>query len=89
MQSAGFPEEAMATQYYVFNGPDARLDMVTSLLVMGHYPNICFHKEKRKVFTTEGKAALIHKTSVNCTNLPQKFPCPFFVFGEKVKLILL
>lgn len=51
---------------------------------MGLYPNVCYHKEKRKVLTTEGKAALVHKSSVNCSNMPVKFPSPFFVFGEKV-----
>lgn len=33
----------------------------------------------------ESKAALIHKTSVNCSNFEQKFPFPFFVFGEKIR----
>lgn len=33
----------------------------------------------------ESKAALIHKTSVNCSNMEQKFPYPFFVFGEKIR----
>ena len=50
------------------------------------YPNVCVHREKRKVLTTEGKAALIHKSSVNCSNREQTFPTPFFVFGEKVNV---
>ncbi|XP_054273843.1 ATP-dependent RNA helicase A-like isoform X1 [Macrosteles quadrilineatus] len=83
--STGFPEEAMIPQAYNFNGLDAKLDMVVALLAMGLYPNVCFHKEKRKVLTMESKAALIHKQSVNCSNLPQTFPSPFFVFGEKVR----
>jgi len=37
------------------------------------------------VLTTEGKAALIHKSSVNCSNREQTFPSPFFVFGEKIR----
>lgn len=38
-----------------------------------------------QVFTTEGKAALIHKTSVNCNNaMTGAFESPFFVFAEKV-----
>ena len=65
-------------------GADVRLDTITALLCMGLYPNVCYHKEKRKVLTTESKAALIHKTSVNCSNFEQTFPFPFFVFGEKV-----
>lgn len=32
----------------------------------------------------ECKAALIHKSSVNCSNYEQHFASPFFVFGEKV-----
>ena len=51
---------------------------------MGLYPNICVHKEKRNVMTTEGKHALIHKSSVNCNNRDITFRSPFFVFGEKV-----
>lgn len=38
------------------------------------------------MLTTEGKAALIHKSSVNCSNREQTFPSPFFVFGEKVSV---
>ena len=57
---------------------------VVALLCLGMYPNVCVHREKRKVLTTEGKAALIHKSSVNCSNREQTFPTPFFVFGEKV-----
>ncbi|XP_076321258.1 LOW QUALITY PROTEIN: ATP-dependent RNA helicase A-like [Tachypleus tridentatus] len=85
LQSAGFPDETMSTQNLVFHAPDSKLDLILAFLLVGYYPNICFHKEKRKVITTEGKAALINKTSVNCTNIPKKFPFPFFVFGEKVR----
>ena len=51
---------------------------------MGLYPNVCYHKEKRKVLTMESRAALVHKSSVNCSNKEIKFPSPFFIFGEKV-----
>jgi ATP-dependent RNA helicase A len=46
---------------------------------MGLYPNVCYHMGKRRVLTTESKAALVHKSSINCTNNQS----PFFVFGEK------
>jgi len=88
MNSIGFPEETMCPQVYNYTGPDSKLDMVVALLTMGLYPNVCFHKDKRKVLTTESKAALIHKTSVNCSKFEQNFPFPFFVFGEKVILNL-
>ncbi|XP_032690956.1 dosage compensation regulator isoform X2 [Odontomachus brunneus] len=86
LQSAGFPEETLCpTPLNYQAGSDARLDTITALLCMGLYPNVCYHKEKRKVLTTESKAALIHKTSVNCSNYEQNFPFPFFVFGEKIR----
>ncbi|KAK3930801.1 Dosage compensation regulator [Frankliniella fusca] len=82
--SCGFPEETLSTQMYNYSGPDAKLDMVVALLSVGLYPNVCYHQEKRKVLTQESKAALIHKTSVNCRN-DASFPFPFFVFGEKIR----
>ena len=82
--AAGFPEECLMPQVYNFSGPDAKLDLVVGLLALGSYPNVCLHREKRKVLTTEAKAALIHKSSVNCVRDVQ-FPVPFFVFGEKIR----
>ncbi|CAH2059307.1 unnamed protein product, partial [Iphiclides podalirius] len=81
----GFPEECCIPQRWSPNGNDPILDQVIALLCMGLYPNVCLHQGKRKVLTTEGKLALIHKTSVNCSNQEQKFPSPLFVFGEKVR----
>lgn len=74
------------TQPFNNTGPDNNLDVVISLLAFGVYPNVCYHKEKRKILTTEGHNALIHKSSVNCPFSSQdiKYPSPFFVFGEKV-----
>lgn len=39
------------------------------------------------MLTTESRAALIHKSSVNCPHKFQelKFPLPFFVFSEKIR----
>ena len=51
----------------------------------GLYPNVCMHKEKRKVLTTEARAALIHKSSVNCSREALLYPIPFFVFNEKIR----
>ncbi|XP_045616540.1 ATP-dependent RNA helicase A isoform X2 [Procambarus clarkii] len=85
VNTAGFPEECLLPQTFNFYGPDPKLDMVVGLLALGHYPNVCAHKEKRKVLTTESKAALIHKSSVNCSNQELIFPSPYFVFGEKIR----
>lgn len=85
LNQAGFPEETMLQSKIDPNIPDPNLDLILGLLSAGLYPNVCYHKEKRKVLTTEAKAALIHKTSVNCSNLKVTFPYPFFVFGEKIR----
>ncbi|XP_067933886.1 ATP-dependent RNA helicase A protein-like isoform X2 [Watersipora subatra] len=85
LTNCGFPEEALMPLNYDYFGPDTKIDVVTGLLAMGLYPNVCYHKEKRKVITTGGKDALVHKSSVNCSNMPIKFPSPFFVFGEKIR----
>ena len=82
---SGFPEESMVPQVLNFTGPDPKLDLLVALVAMGTYPNVCMHKEKRKVLTTEAKNALIHKSSVNCTRDAITFPVPYFVFGEKIR----
>uniref|UniRef100_A0A8C4R7J1 RNA helicase n=1 Tax=Eptatretus burgeri TaxID=7764 RepID=A0A8C4R7J1_EPTBU len=87
LSNAGFPDGCMEMQSCSNVGVDNNLDVVTSLLCMGVYPNVCYHKEKRKILTTEGRNALIHKTSLICPFSGQEvsFPCPFFVFGEKIR----
>ncbi|XP_062437511.1 ATP-dependent RNA helicase A [Rhea pennata] len=87
LTNCGFPEECLMTQAFNNTGPDNNLDVVISLLAFGVYPNVCYHKEKRKILTTEGRNALIHKSSVNCPFSSQdvKYPSPFFVFGEKIR----
>ncbi|XP_050306805.1 dosage compensation regulator isoform X2 [Anthonomus grandis grandis] len=85
LNNCGFPEETMAPLAMETVGPDPKLDVIMAFMCYGLYPNVCWHKEKRKVLTTESKAALIHKTSVNCSNYEQNFPYPFFVFGEKIR----
>ncbi|XP_062337207.1 ATP-dependent RNA helicase A [Osmerus eperlanus] len=85
--NSGFPEECLMTQMFNNVGPDNNLDVVISLLTFGSYPNVCYHKEKRKILTTEGRNALIHKSSVNCpfSNHDMTYPSPFFVFSEKIR----
>eukprot|EP00731_Ephydatia_muelleri_P023872 Em0016g143a len=82
---AGFPEECLAPCPLRVTGEDEKTDMVVALLCVGLYPNVCFHKEKRQLLSSEGKTALIHKTSVNNITKDPKFPSPYFVFGEKLK----
>ena len=81
----GFPEETLVSKVYNYHGPDPKLDVVIALLCLGLYPNVAYHQSKRKVLTTGNKVALIHKTSVNCSNLEQSFPIPFFVYREKIR----
>lgn len=85
-----FYAECLMNQVFNNVGPDNNLDVVISLLTYGSYPNVCYHKEKRKILTTEGRNALIHKSSVNCPFSSQdpSYPSPFFVFGEKVSAVV-
>ena len=92
LKGSMFPENSLNDCFMPSSGsPEddpTGLDMLTALLTMGFYPNICVHKEKRKVYTTDARFALIHKTSIAFTNLPsppETFPTPFFVFGEKLR----
>lgn len=57
--AAGFPEESMLQQVYNFSGPDPKLDMVIALMCMGLYPNVCYHKEKRKVCKSVNKNIML------------------------------
>ena len=47
--NAGFPEESISELNYDFKSEDSNLDIIAALLVMGLTPNVCYHKEKRKV----------------------------------------
>ncbi|CAH8441467.1 unnamed protein product [Schistosoma intercalatum] len=81
----GFPEESLSDAPVNFNlKHNIDCDILSTLLVSGLYPNICFHSDKRKLLTTEGTLALIHKSSVNCMK-DIKFTHPFFVFDEKIR----
>ena len=61
---SGIPEECMVPQCFNFTGPDPKLDMLVALIAMGTYPNVCMHKEKRKVLTT-GKF-IFHVVYLKC-----------------------
>lgn len=49
----GFPETCFERHTFdfgkngVYNEP--MLDVISGILTMGFYPNVCYHKEKRKV----------------------------------------
>lgn len=49
LTSSGFPEDTLSPVAMDTVGPDAKLDIVMALMCMGLYPNVCYHKEKRKV----------------------------------------
>lgn len=74
---------------YRVNGNDPELDTVIGLIGIGHYPNICVHREKRKVQMADARSgpSLIHKSSVNCPDSSDEieFPLPYFVFSEKIR----
>ncbi len=41
---AGFPDASLAPAIFSTQGPDSQLDLMSTLLVGGLYPNICWHK---------------------------------------------
>ncbi len=85
MVMSGFPEDCLAEVGFNQNETDHKLDVIGSLLTYALYPNVCFHTDKRKLITSDGKQALINKNSVNCGRESVTFASPFFVFGEKIK----
>ena len=42
-------ESCFIPHEFSFSGPDSKLDLVVALLVTGLWPNVCWHREKRKV----------------------------------------
>lgn len=56
--NAGFPEETMAPLAMETVGPDPRMDVIMALMCYGLYPNVCWHKEKRKVINNVYKKIL-------------------------------
>ncbi|XP_063795836.1 ATP-dependent RNA helicase A protein-like isoform X1 [Pseudophryne corroboree] len=87
LENVGFPEECLMNQVIDNTGTDNYLDVVISLMAFGMYPNICYHKEKRRILTVDGESAHIHLSSVTCpgSNQDPKYPSPFFVFSEKIR----
>ena len=60
------------------------ISQIVALLCAGLHPNVCVHKEKRHVITSDKKIALIHKSSVNLIYKHPSFTSPYLVFEEKV-----
>ena len=49
MTNVGFPEETLLPITMDTIGTDPKLDTIMALMCYGLYPNVCYHKEKRKV----------------------------------------
>ncbi|KAJ1362716.1 hypothetical protein KIN20_022375 [Parelaphostrongylus tenuis] len=62
-------------------------DLLLSLLIAAYYPNICYYRGKRKVYTLEQASALVSKTSVLTPFQGDSFdlPSPLMVFSEKLR----
>ena len=85
---SGIPEECMVPQCFNFTGPDPKLDMLVALIAMGTYPNVCMHKEKRKVLTT-GKFIFHVRYRVVNTDWPysRQLLWLFSLFSEQVGFV--
>lgn len=85
---SNFPESQFIPINVSNMGPEPRLDLLTSLLVYAFYPNICYYRDKRRVYTLELATALISKQSVNApfhNSESIEAPSPLFVFSEKLR----
>ncbi|OQR68798.1 dosage compensation regulator isoform 1 [Tropilaelaps mercedesae] len=71
--NAGFPEEEFERPMYNFKGEDKMLEVAVGLLIAGHYPNICYHQEKRKVRTR----------AVSCKQMTMVTPLQILLFGAQ------
>ncbi|VDL74592.1 unnamed protein product [Nippostrongylus brasiliensis] len=62
-------------------------DLLLSLLISAYYPNICYYRGKRKVYTLEQASALVSKSSVLTPFHGDNFelPSPLIVFSEKLR----
>uniref|UniRef100_F1KSG6 RNA helicase n=1 Tax=Ascaris suum TaxID=6253 RepID=F1KSG6_ASCSU len=83
-----FPESLFAEIRISNTQPDANVDLIISLLVYGLYPNVCYFRNGRRVFTLELATALINKQSVNVPIDGSEvftFPSRLFVFSEKLQ----
>ena len=62
--------------------------MTVGLMGIGHYLNICVHKEERKVLIagSHSRSVFIHKSSVNCRSDDIEFPLPFLSLARKCEL---
>ncbi|VDO94441.1 unnamed protein product [Heligmosomoides polygyrus] len=62
-------------------------DLLLSLLIAAYYPNICYYRGKRKVYTLEQASALVSKSSVLTPFQGDNFelPSPLIVFSEKLR----
>ncbi|KAH7642753.1 dosage compensation regulator [Dermatophagoides farinae] len=89
LTKCGFNEDLFTIkQSYLYT--TAEFDIIAGLLVTAFYPNVCIHKDTRRILTNEERIGLIHKTSVfysyvnnqklsRSTNLRS----PVFIYSEK------
>lgn len=83
----GFPPELFISKQ-LYN--QRELDTLLGPLVAAFYPNVCLHKETRRILTNEEKIGLVHKSSVLYAHLQANhltrstsLQSPVFVYTEK------
>lgn len=89
----GFPKRCFKMEHFDFGktgiSDDPQLDIISALLVMGFYPNIFLHKDKRKVNLKSKEFAVICKSSVNSPveGSSDNFQLPYFVFEQQINIM--
>ncbi|KAL3097315.1 hypothetical protein niasHT_023534 [Heterodera trifolii] len=85
---SGFPEKTFQVFPIDVHSDDSNLDIFLSLMIAAYYPNVCYMKDKRRVFTLEQTTAILSNMS-SCVpfnrNETFDFPSPLFVFSEKLR----
>nr|SZF06516.1 dosage compensation regulator [Psoroptes ovis] len=85
----GFNENLFVTKpSYLYSS--AEFDIIAGLLVTAFYPNVCIHKDTRRILTNEERIGLIHKTSVFYSYVNNQkisrskhLRSPVFIYSEK------
>ncbi|CAH1726470.1 unnamed protein product [Aphis gossypii] len=89
----GFPKRCFKTKHFDFGktgiSNEPQLDIISALLVLGFYPNIFLHKDKRKVNLKSKDFAVICKSSVNSPveGSSDHFQLPYFVFEQQINIM--
>ncbi|CAD6198421.1 unnamed protein product [Caenorhabditis auriculariae] len=86
--ACNFPKDLLFDIHVDVNQKSGELDLMRSLLVNALYPNICYFRGKRKVYTIDQSSALVTNYSILTPFKDSgdlELPSPLLVFKEKLR----